>query len=159
MPHTPHPGGVASPGAHACRSTHRLALLSEEIVRSWDCPTCHDSEAELQDWLAVLGHTGRLAANEYVTRHRLFFQLFDRASTHEDRLGLARNDDLFHHYGLCGLLLQSADEAQCAPRLRGQMLELAMILAPRLPDENYSDQAIRRLRHGLQRRLDGAENG
>lgn len=130
---------------HVCRSPHRLALLPEEYAASSGCDRCLSAEHELQDWGTVLGATDRLHFNEYVTRHLLLFQLFERGASHRQRLALVQEDAEFHHFGLCTLLLASTAEASSAPRLAAQLLELGAAVVQRLSTEDYPEAALEEL--------------
>ena len=102
------------------------------------CQDCRQAILTLDYWLAALDHFDPCVGPELLTRHRLFGKLFLQPQTHQDRLAMIRADALFHHWGLCRLLLEESREALPLARAYAwELAHLALVVALELDDDFY----------------------
>ena len=127
-----------SPQSLAIDLAETQDLIELACCRAATCSICHSALLTLDYWLATLDHSNPLVGPEYLTRHRLFADLFDSPQSHAERLARLRSDEIFHNWGLCRFFLdESAEAFPIALEWALHLAELALAVAERLDEAFY----------------------
>lgn len=137
---------------HIHRDFRSLALqldsATEDATTFTACPTCRQAYETVQHCLQQLEHPRPHMALEFINRHELYYDLLGRHPSHGERLDRVRSEALYHHWGLCRLLLQESRAAMSNGRFRFslQQAELASEVAAHLDSDLYSAEWVADLR-------------
>ncbi len=111
------------------------------------CQVCEAALGELDGWLEVLRHTDPRVGPEFVTRHHFLSKLLGSSETHQGRIALLERDDLFHHWGLCTLLVEESEKHRSTlPNLALNLAELAENVAAKLDPGFYGEGHVAAIR-------------
>lgn len=107
------------------------------------CSVCHEAVRELGRWLNAVGHFDPIVGQEFLTRHDFFNQLLADHRSHHARLKVIRSDEVFHHWGLCTLLLDESRSCRKAnAELSVQLAELGTVVATHLDPGFYRSEWV-----------------
>ncbi len=109
-------------------------------IHHWaqQCKTCRRALQDLAQWLRALGHIKPSVGPEYITRHELFGSLTASAEPFERQLARLQFDEIYHHWGLTTLLIETSREARHRnPERSFELARLAQAAAARLDEEYY----------------------
>ena len=111
------------------------------------CHACRSALETLTHWLAVLDHWRPAVGPEFLTRHGFYGELLATSESHAERLERARTEGLFHHWGLCRLLVEESRRMRSRdPRFSVELGELGYEIGARLDEEYYSAAWVADLR-------------
>ncbi len=95
---------------HICYTPYSLATKLDDCpnLEIGDCLACRTAYETLQTWMRWLDHWNPVVGPEFIERHGFFAKLMG-IPTQALRLEKVHGDELFHHWGLCRLLLETSE--------------------------------------------------
>lgn len=116
----------------------QLAVLLHWNPEEETAPRAPDAKRVLDHWLQQIEHFDPIFAPEYIEAPAMLSELFIEEAGHEGRMARVRDDEHFHHWGLCQhLLAESQRSVTSSAVLSKDFTDLALAVAMRLDPGHY----------------------